>query len=93
MLNISASTSSYYGESSRVTQLQFGYNNSWRNIIYNLSVTRQRTVWNAVCNFFVSVSDGDYDNTGQQRYTETLVALGSLCSLMSGAPALLSRWT
>lgn len=72
---MSASTSSYYGESSRVTQLQLGYNNSWRNISYNLSVARQRTVWERGRNF-VSVSDGDYNNTGQQRYTETLVALG-----------------
>ncbi|MBG6246521.1 hypothetical protein CS369_20535 [Candidatus Symbiopectobacterium sp. 'North America'] len=74
-LNMSASTSSYYGESSRITQLQLGYNNSWRNISYNLSVAHQRTVWESGRNF-VSVSDGDYDNTSQQRYTETLVALG-----------------
>ncbi len=64
VLNMSASTSSYYGESSRVTQLQLGYNNSWRNISYNLSVARQRTVWERGRNF-VSVSDGDYDNIGQ----------------------------
>ncbi len=75
MLNMSASTSSYYGESSRVTQLQLGYSNTWRNISYNLSVARQRTVWERGRNF-VSVNDADYDNTGQQRYTETLVALG-----------------
>jgi len=75
MLNLSASTSDYYGDSSRVTQLQLGYSNSWQSISYNLNVSRQRTVLDRG-RFFASVNDADYDTSGQQRVTETLVSIG-----------------
>lgn len=75
MLNFTASTSDYYDDSSRVTQLQLGYSNSWRSIGYNLNVARQRTVMDRG-RFFSSVNDADFDTTGEQRITETLFSLG-----------------
>jgi len=75
MLNFTASTSDYYDDSSRVTQLQLGYSNSWRSIGYNLNVARQRTVMDRG-RFFNSVNDADFDTTGEQRVTETLFSLG-----------------
>ncbi|WP_207884662.1 fimbria/pilus outer membrane usher protein [Pseudomonas sp. 30_B] len=43
-LYISGSTADYYDGSSRDTQLQFGYTNTWRDLAYNLSYTRQKSV-------------------------------------------------
>ncbi|MDP9527493.1 fimbria/pilus outer membrane usher protein [Pseudomonas protegens] len=42
-LYVSGSTSDYYNNSSRDTQLQLGYSNSWRKLSYNLSVSRQES--------------------------------------------------
>lgn len=75
MLNFTASTSDYYDNSSRVTQLQLGYSNSWRSIGYNLNVARQRTVMDRG-RFFNSVNDADFDTTGDERFTETLFSMG-----------------
>ncbi|KKY78436.1 fimbrial assembly protein [Enterobacter cloacae] len=75
MLNFTASTSDYYHDSSRVTQLQLGYSNSWKSIGYNLNVARQRTVMDRG-RFFNSVKDADFDTTGEQRVTETLFSFG-----------------
>ncbi|NBF10476.1 fimbria/pilus outer membrane usher protein [Pseudomonas sp. Fl4BN1] len=40
---LSASTSDYYSDNSRDTQLQLGYSNNWRQLNYNLSVSRQES--------------------------------------------------
>ena len=40
---LSGSTADYYDGSSRDTQLQFGYSNSWHSLSYNLSYSKQRT--------------------------------------------------
>ncbi|MFV0456471.1 MAG: fimbria/pilus outer membrane usher protein [Pseudomonas sp.] len=44
-LYLSGSTSDYYDGKSRDTQLQFGYANTWRQLSYNLSYSRQQTIW------------------------------------------------
>lgn len=92
-LNMSASTSSYYGESSRVTQLQLGYNNSWRNISYNLSVARA----NAPCGNADVISSASVMETMtipvSSAIPKPLSRWVSLCPLMSGSPDLRSRWT
>ncbi|WP_419791873.1 fimbria/pilus outer membrane usher protein, partial [Pseudomonas glycinae] len=46
LLRLSASTSDYYNNQSRITQLQLGYNNNWKKISYGLNFGRQRTSWN-----------------------------------------------
>lgn len=43
-LYLSGSTADYYDGSSRDTQLQIGYSNTWRDLAYNLSYTRQKSV-------------------------------------------------
>jgi outer membrane usher protein len=40
---LSGSTADYYDGSSRDTQLQFGYSNSWHSLSYNLSYSKQRS--------------------------------------------------
>lgn len=42
-LFVSGSTADYYDGSSRDSQMQFGYSNSWRGISYNLSYNKQRS--------------------------------------------------
>ncbi|WP_434664088.1 fimbrial outer membrane usher protein [Klebsiella sp. MISC125] len=44
ILSLNASTADYYSDASRLTQIQLGYSNSWRNIGFNLNFARQRTV-------------------------------------------------
>lgn len=41
---LSGSTADYYDGSSRDTQLQLSYSNSWRNFSYNLSYSKQRSM-------------------------------------------------
>lgn len=43
-LYLSGSTSDYYDGSSRDTQVQFGYSDHYRDLSYNLSYTRQKSV-------------------------------------------------
>ncbi|WP_442962596.1 fimbria/pilus outer membrane usher protein [Pseudomonas nitroreducens] len=43
-LYLSGSTADYYDGSSRDTQVQTGYSSSWRDVSYNLSYTRQKSV-------------------------------------------------
>ncbi|MHA6205580.1 fimbria/pilus outer membrane usher protein [Dyella soli] len=40
---VSGSTADYYDGSSRDTQMQFGYSNTWHGISYNLSYNKQRS--------------------------------------------------
>lgn len=74
MLSMTGSTSDYYNNASRITQLQFGYSNSWRDISVNLSAARQRSTYSS--RYFNSVNDRDFDNASQRKYTENTVSLG-----------------
>ncbi|MFM7947679.1 fimbria/pilus outer membrane usher protein [Hafnia paralvei] len=44
-LYLSGSVMDYYDNQSRNTQLQVGYSNSWKNISYNLAISRQQSVY------------------------------------------------
>ncbi|HBM3184813.1 TPA: fimbrial outer membrane usher protein [Klebsiella oxytoca] len=70
MLSLSASTADYYSDVSRLTQLQFGYSNSWRNISFNLNMARQRTVQSG--HSYGRFLDTD---SSSRRYTENTVSL------------------
>ncbi|WP_410174104.1 fimbrial outer membrane usher protein [Pantoea vagans] len=72
LISLSASTADYYNNRSRITQLQLGYNNSWKNISYGLNVARQRTTWN-YDRYGGRLDDGD--NTWREKYTENTIAL------------------
>lgn len=68
LLSLSASTSDYYNNQSRITQLQLGYNNNWKKISYGLNFGRQRTSWN----YSRSRLDFDknQDDSRREKYTE-----------------------
>ncbi|WP_258965369.1 fimbrial outer membrane usher protein [Scandinavium tedordense] len=68
-LNLSASSADYYGNQSRITQLQMGYSNQWNTISYGVNVARQRTSWDN-SRFYSSVDDPQ-DSSSHQKYTET----------------------
>lgn len=74
MLSFTGSTSDYYNNASRITQLQLGYSNSWRDISFNISAARQRSTYSS--RYFNSVNDRDFDNENQRKYTENTVSLG-----------------
>lgn len=74
MLSFTGSTADYYNNASRITQLQLGYSNSWRDITFNLSAARQRSTYSS--RYFSSVNDRDFDNDSQRKYTENTVSLG-----------------
>lgn len=74
MLSFTGSTSDYYNNTSRITQLQLGYSNSWRDISFNISAARQRSTYSS--RYFSSVNDRDFDNESQRKYTENTVSLG-----------------
>lgn len=74
MLSLTGSTSDYYNNASRITQLQLGYSNSWRDISFNVSAARQRSTYSS--RYFSSVNDRDFDNENQRKYTENTVSLG-----------------
>lgn len=44
-LFLTGSRSDYYDGKSRDVQLQFGYSNTWRQLSYSLTYSRQRTMW------------------------------------------------
>ncbi|MDF7657753.1 fimbrial outer membrane usher protein [Erwiniaceae bacterium L1_54_6] len=73
ILSLSASTADYYNNQSRITQLQLGYNNSWRKISYGINVARQRTSWD-YSRYNFSVKDTTDDST-QRKYTENIISL------------------
>ena len=60
-LYLSGSTADYYDGKSRDTQLQVGYSNTWRQLSYNLSYSRQQTTW------YRDVND-DYDPSQPPQY-------------------------
>lgn len=72
LFSLSASTADYYNNQSRITQLQLGYNNSWRNISYSINVARQRTAWISRSAF--DLRDDD-DQSRRQKYTENTISL------------------
>ncbi|EGT3573039.1 fimbrial outer membrane usher protein [Citrobacter amalonaticus] len=74
MLSFTGSTSDYYNNASRITQLQLGYSNSWRDISVNVSAARQRSTYSS--RYFNSVNDRDFDSESQRKYTENTVSLG-----------------
>ncbi|MBN6042997.1 fimbrial outer membrane usher protein [Citrobacter sp. ku-bf4] len=74
MLSFTGSTSDYYNNASRITQLQLGYSNSWRDINFNISAARQRSTYSN--RYFSSVNDRDFNNENQRKYTENTVSLG-----------------
>ena len=72
MLSASASTADYYNNQSRITQLQLGYNNSWKKISYNINVARQRTSYN-YDRFNLDLNDSD--ESSRKKYTENTISL------------------
>ncbi|WP_325436385.1 fimbria/pilus outer membrane usher protein [Pseudomonas nitroreducens] len=60
-LYLSGSTADYYDGKSRDSQLQVGYSNTWRQLSYNLSYSRQQTTW------YRDVND-DYDPSQPPQY-------------------------
>ncbi|PIF15130.1 outer membrane usher protein [Candidatus Pantoea floridensis] len=73
LLSLSASSSDYYNNQSRITQLQLGYTTSWKTISFGVNVARQRTYWNSG-RHIISVND-NADASRQQKYTENTVSL------------------
>jgi outer membrane usher protein len=71
-LNLSASSADYYGNQSRITQLQLGYSNQWNRISYGVNVARQRTSWDN-SRFYNSVDDPQ-DSSSRQKYSETTLS-------------------
>jgi len=73
VVSLSASTADYYNNQSRITQLQLGYNNTWRKISYGINVARQRTSWDYSRNN-IKVNDSNDDST-KKKYTENVISL------------------
>ncbi|WP_186373492.1 fimbria/pilus outer membrane usher protein [Yersinia rohdei] len=65
----SASTSDYYNDTQRDTQLQLGYSNSYRDISYNLAISRQRSVYTST--LYGWESDDMNETTTTTRYGNT----------------------
>ncbi|MDR5020131.1 fimbria/pilus outer membrane usher protein [Yersinia rochesterensis] len=74
-LAASASTSDYYNDTQRDTQLQLNYSNSYNNISYNVAISRQRTIYTST-QFGWDVDDTDQTAT-TTRYgnTENIASL------------------
>jgi len=60
---LTGSTADYYGDKSRINQLQLGYSNTYNNVSYNFSVARQQVV---MSNKTIS---------SQQKRTENTISL------------------
>ncbi|ANI30062.1 fimbrial protein [Yersinia entomophaga] len=67
-LYASASTSDYYNDTQRDTQLQLGYSNNYRDISYNLAISRQRSVYTST---LYGWETEDSNNTTTTRYGNT----------------------
>lgn len=74
-LSASASTSDYYNDTQRDTQLQLNYSNSYKDISYNVALSRQRTIYTST-QFGWAVDDTDETMT-TTRYgnTENIASL------------------
>ncbi|PZL85303.1 fimbrial assembly protein [Pantoea sp. ARC270] len=71
---LSGSSTDYYNNRSRITELQLSYNNMWKRMSYNINAGRQRSTWSS--NNIYSVNDRDYDSSRTQKYTENVVSIG-----------------
>lgn len=71
---LSGSSTDYYNNRSRITELQLSYNNMWKKVSYNINVGRQRSSWSS--DNVYSVNDRDYDSSRYQKYTENVVSVG-----------------
>ncbi|MFU2318885.1 fimbrial outer membrane usher protein [Rahnella sp. PCH160] len=71
-LSLNASTSDYYSNSSRITQMQLGYSNSYKKISYNINVGRQRTSYSNRSNYYSNTDDSD----NNKKYTENTISVG-----------------
>ncbi|CNE45442.1 fimbria/pilus outer membrane usher protein [Yersinia nurmii] len=67
-LYASASTSDYYNDTQRDTQLQLGYSNNYRDISYNLAISRQRSVYTST---LYGWETEESNNTTTTRYGNT----------------------
>ncbi|KKB02769.1 fimbrial outer membrane usher protein [Pantoea anthophila] len=72
-LSLSGSSTDYYNNRSRISEMQLSYNNMWKKVSYNLSLSRQRSSWNSKDVY--SVYDRDYDANRYQKYTENVISL------------------
>ncbi|AGO56780.1 hypothetical protein ALQ63_00783 [Serratia plymuthica] len=73
-LALSGSSADYYNNRSRITEIQFSYNNMWEHLSYNINIGRQRSTWSTQ-NIY-SVNDSDYDASRYQKYTENIISIG-----------------
>lgn len=73
-LALSGSSTDYYNNRSRISEMQLSYNNMWKRISYNVNVGRQRSSWSN--NNVYSVNDADYDSSRYQKYTENVISFG-----------------
>ncbi|CNH27929.1 fimbria/pilus outer membrane usher protein [Yersinia pekkanenii] len=62
-LYASAATIDYYNDTARDTQLQLGYSNNYRQISYNVALSRQRSVYTS------TLYNWDTDNTNETATT------------------------
>jgi len=73
-LALSGSSTDYYNNRSRITEMQLSYNNMWKKMSYNINIGRQRSSWSS--DNVYSVNDSDYDSSRYQKYTENVVSVG-----------------
>jgi len=73
-LSLSGSSTDYYNNRSRISEIQLSYNNAWKKVNYNINVGRQRSSLST--NTIYSVNDNDYDASGYQKYTENVISVG-----------------
>lgn len=79
-LAASASTSDYYNDTQRDTQLQLNYSNSYNDISYNVAISRQRTLYTS------SEYAWDVDNTDQTMTTVRYGNTENIASLTVSIP-------
>lgn len=70
-LSINASTSDYYNNKSRITQLQLGYANSYGKLSYSINIGRQRTTYSTRRNYYNASDISD----NRQKYTENTASV------------------
>ncbi|MGK3143614.1 fimbrial outer membrane usher protein [Pantoea sp. C2G6] len=75
-LSLSGSSTDYYNNRSRISEMQLSYNNMWKKLSYNISVGRQRSSWSSNNAYMYSVDDSDYDSSRYQKYTENIISIG-----------------
>lgn len=71
-LYASASTSDYYNDTARDTQLQLGYSNNYQQISYNLAISRQRSVYTSTLYNWDSPDTDETATTTRYGNTENI---------------------